>query len=299
MFAPASSTIAMPRRRYFVALRALAARVLATRAGRIGGIGVLLFLLAALAPQLLAPFDPIAIDPAARFGAPGPIHPFGTDQLGRDLLSRVLFGTQMVLIIVCGSIGLSAALGVVLGLIAGYGSGFVDALIRLFADVIMSLPMMLFALAVTAMLGGGLLAMIMVIGLFQSPTYFRVVRAQTLSLKQSEYVVAAQAMGASSWRITFRHIFPNLIGQVIVLIAMDVPTVIGIESGLSFLGMGVQPPVPTWGTILRDGYASIRDAPHIVFAGGIPVLLATIAFTMLGEALRDALDPRMTGRLVS
>jgi peptide/nickel transport system permease protein len=131
---------------------------------------------------------------------------------------------------------------------------------------------------------------------FMAPAYFRVTRSQTLALKTSEFIVAARAMGASPLRIMSRHLLPNMTGPLLVLIAMDIPTVIGIEAGLSFLGQGAQPPTPTWGSILRDGFAYIRQSPHIVMAGGLPILVATLGFTFLGEALRDALDPRLAGR---
>jgi peptide/nickel transport system permease protein len=155
---------------------------------------------------------------------------------------------------------------------------------------------MLFALAVASLIGTGIGTVTLIVILFLIPVYFRVSRSQTVILKQTEYVTAARAMGASSMRVMLKHILPNLVGQTLVLVAMDVPTVIGIEAGLSFLGEGARPPVATWGSLLRDGFAFIREAPHIALVAGLPILIATIGFTFLGEALRDSLDPRVARR---
>jgi peptide/nickel transport system permease protein len=186
------------------------------------------------------------------------------------------------------------AIGMAAGVIAGYGFRTVGAMFALFCDVIRSLPMMLFALAVASLIGTGLGTVTLIVIVFLIPVYFRIARNQTVVLKQSEYVTAARAMGASSLRVMLKHILPNLIGQMVVLVAMDVPTVIGIEAGLSFLGEGARPPLATWGSLLRDGFAFIREAPHIAMVAGVPIVIATIGFTFLGEALRDSLDPRVT-----
>lgn len=274
----------------------LARAVLAGAMGRIGAACVGLMLILTVSAGILAPYDPIAIAPQDRLEPPSLSHPLGTDQLGRDLLSRVIEGTRTVMEVVGAGIGGALAIGLSMGLIAGYGPRLLASVLMLLSDVVMSLPMMLFALAMTAMLGGGLGTVVLVVVAFMVPAYFRVARGQTLTLKGSDYVVAARAMGASPLRIVTRHLLPNMAGPLLVLIAMDVPTVIGIESGLSFLGQGAQPPTPTWGSILRDGFAFIRQAPHIVLAGGLPILIATVGFTFFSEALRDALDPRLVGR---
>jgi peptide/nickel transport system permease protein len=271
----------------------------AVTAGAIGRVGAacvgLLVLVAVFAP-VIAPYDPIGIAPASRLEAPSLRHPLGTDQLGRDLLSRAIAGTQTVMGVVVAGIGGAVAIGLAMGVVAGYGPKPLAAALMLLADSVMSLPMMLFALALTTILGGGLETVVLVVIAFMAPAYFRVSRSQTLSLKGADYVTAARAMGASPLRIITRHLLPNMAGPLLVLIAMDVPTVIGIEAGLSFLGQGVQPPMPSWGSILRDGFAFIRQAPHIVVAGGLPILIATVGFTFFSEALRDALDPRLVGR---
>jgi peptide/nickel transport system permease protein len=267
----------------------------ATGIGRLGAFCVGLIIMLALFAGMLTPYDPIAIAPMARLESPSLTHPLGTDQLGRDLLSRVIDGTRTVMGVVAAGIGGGLAAGMTMGVIAGYGPRAVGAFLMLICDMIMSLPMMLFALAMTAMLGGGLGTVVLVVIAFMIPAYFRVTRSQTLMLKNSDYIIAARAMGASPIRVVLRHLLPNMAGPLLVLVAMDVPTVIGIESGLSFLGQGAQPPTATWGSILRDGFAFIRQSPHIVFAGGLPILIATIGFTFFSEALRDALDPRLTG----
>jgi peptide/nickel transport system permease protein len=274
----------------------LARTVTAGTMGRVGSACVGLLLILGLSAGILTPYDPIAIAPAERLEGPSLSHPLGTDQLGRDLLSRVIAGTQTVMEVVVAGIGGALAIGLSMGLAAGYGPRLLASVLMLLCDVVMSLPMMLFALAMTTMLGGGLDTVVLVVIAFMIPAYFRVSRSQTLSLKSSDYIVAARAMGASPLRIVTRHLLPNMAGPLLVLIAMDVPTVIGIESGLSFLGQGAQPPTPTWGSILRDGFAFIRQAPHIVLAGGLPILVATVGFTFFSEALRDALDPRLVGK---
>ncbi len=274
---------------------ALWRRVVAGAMGKIGAACAGLILGMALFAGWITPYDPIAIEPMARLQRPGLSHPLGTDQLGRDLLSRVIEGTRIVMGVVAGGIGGALAIGLGMGLAAGYGPRLLAAVLMLICDVVMSVPMMLFALALTTMLGGGLDTVVVVVIAFMIPAYFRVARSQTLALKGSDYVIAARAMGASPLRVVTRHLLPNMAGPLLVLIAMDVPTVIGIEAGLSFLGQGAQPPVPTWGSILRDGFAFIRQSPHIVIAGGLPILIATVGFTFLSEALRDALDPRLAG----
>ena len=262
-------------------------------AGRLGLCCVLLIVGCAILDRWIVPYDPNVIDVSARLAAPSLKHWLGADQLGRDLLSRIIDGSRVVMGIVVVGVGVALALGMAAGVIAGYGFRTLGAIFALFCDVIRSLPMMLFALAVASLIGTGLTTVTLIVIMFLIPVYFRVARNQTVVLKHSEYVTAARAMGASSLRVMLKHILPNLIGQIVVLVAMDVPTVIGIEAGLSFLGEGARPPLATWGSLLRDGFAFIREAPHIALVAGVPIMIATIGFTFLGEALRDSLDPRV------
>lgn len=276
------------------ALILLVRNLCSSTAGRVGLSCVFLIVGCALLDTWIVPYDPNAIDVSARLAAPSFQHWLGADQLGRDLLSRIIDGSRVVMGIVVIGVGVALAIGMAAGVIAGYGFRTMGAIFALFCDVIRSLPMMLFALAVASLIGTGLGTVTLIVIMFLIPVYFRVARNQTVVLKQSEYVTAARAMGASSLRVMLKHILPNLIGQMVVLVAMDVPTVIGIEAGLSFLGEGARPPLATWGSLLRDGFAFIREAPHIAMVAGIPIVIATIGFTFLGEALRDSLDPRVT-----
>ncbi|WP_439814048.1 ABC transporter permease [Zavarzinia sp. CC-PAN008] len=276
--------------------RRILRRVLAQPMGRIGAALVALVVILAIFGPWLTPYNPIAIRAPDRFAAPSLEHWLGADQLGRDVLSRIIAGTRTAMTVAVAGIGMALVAGLVLGLLAGYGPRFLDLGLMLACDAVISLPMILFALAVVTLYGPSLQTILIVVAVFMTPAYFRVVRSQTLVLKRSEYVLAARAMGASPLRVVLRHVLPNMAGPLLVLVAMDVPAVIAVESGLSFLGQGVRPPTPSWGGIINDGYSFIGEAPHIVAAAGLPVILATIGFTLLGEALRDALDPRVRGR---
>ncbi|HEY0210562.1 ABC transporter permease [Acerihabitans sp.] len=260
--------------------------------GRFALICVVALLACAVFAPWLAPHDPIAIKAALRLKGPSMAYWLGNDQLGRDILSRLIYGSRIAMTVAFVGTGGALLIGSMLGLLAGYGPRQIDTLLMLFCDALMSIPMILFALAVVTLIGSSVATIIMIIVTFMVPGYFRVVRSQTRVLKRMEYIVAARAMGASPLSVVFRHLIPNLVGTLLVLVAMDIPAVIAIESGLSFLGQGVQPPDASWGTVLNDGYSYIRQAPHIVIAAGIPIILATLGFTFLGEALRDALDPR-------
>ncbi len=264
------------------------------------GLGALLvvagFVFVALFAPLVAPHDPVAISPRDRMQGPSMTHLLGTDQLGRDLLSRLMHGTRTALRVAFLGTGGALGVGLVLGLMAGLGSRAVDGALVLVNDSLKSLPLILFALAIVAIYGPSTTTLIVIITISMAPGYFRVVRNQVLVLRNADFVIAARAMGASRLRLAVTHLLPNMIGPLLVLVAMDIPAVIGIEAGLSFLGQGVQPPEPSWGNILSEGYTYVRQAPHIAFAAGLPIVISTIAFTFLGEALRDALDPRAERR---
>ncbi|WP_116132272.1 ABC transporter permease [Tropicimonas sp. IMCC34043] len=274
---------------------AILRRLASSPAGAISlGFILLLFAVAIFAP-LVAPFDPIAIAPRDRMQPPSAVHWLGTDQLGRDVLSRLIFGTRTALQVALAGTGGAFLVGMCLGMVSGLGPKWIDSLLVLLNDSLKALPLILFALALVSIYGPSMVTLGVIITLSMAPGYFRVVRNQVLVLRNADYVVAAQAMGASWLRQSMTHLLPNLIGPILVLIAMDIPAVIGIESGLSFLGQGVQPPNASWGTMLSEGYAYLRQAPHIALTAGAPIVLATIAFTFFGEALRDALDPRGAG----
>ncbi len=273
----------------FRALRAL----LSDPMGALGLILVLIFVAMALFAPWVAPADPIKLNVMEKFQPPSLAHLAGTDQLGRDLLSRIVFGARTALSIALTSVGLAGLGGLILGMIAGFGPRWLDAVLVLMFDSMSSLPMIMFALAVITIVGPGTGTLILVVVLVSIPAYARLIRAQTLSLAGADFIVAERAMGASSARILFRHLLPNVVGPLVILLSMDVPIVIMLEAGLSYLNLGVRPPTPSWGNILYDGYTSIRAAPYMVLIAGLPLVLSTLGFTFLGEGLRDALDPKL------
>ncbi|MDI3337651.1 ABC transporter permease [Defluviimonas aestuarii] len=264
--------------------------------GLAGLIIVTLIVASALFAPWIAPYDPVAMNIPDRLQGPNLAHLMGTDQLGRDTFSRVIWGGRVALQVALPTIAGAIAIGLVLGMIAGYGPKWLDNLIVLFFDTVRSFPTVMFALAVVALVGPSLNTVILVIMVTSIPTYGRVVRTLTQSLKEAEFITAEKSLGASTARIMFIHIVPNVLGPLAVLAAMDIPTVVGLEAGLSFLGMGVKPPTPSWGSLLNDGYSLIRNTPWIIIAGGIPLILTTLGFTFLGEALRDVVDPKLRGK---
>jgi peptide/nickel transport system permease protein len=285
----ADASLSVPDRQRFPLLRAL----LADPFTCVALILVTGFLVTAIFAPWLAPYSPVKIDVLHKLQPPSVEHWFGTDHLGRDLLSRIIYGARTALTIAMVSVAIAGAIGLVLGLIAGYGPRWLDAILVLTFDSLNSLPMIMFALAIITVLGAGTGTLIIVIAATSFPSYARLIRAQTLALKNSDYILAERLIDASAARIIFVHLLPNVVGPLIILLSMDIPVVIMVEAGLSFLGLGVRPPTPSWGSILYDGYTSIRSAPFMVIFGGLPLVLATLGFTFLGEGLRDYLDPRL------
>lgn len=264
--------------------------------GLLGLTLVVIFLLMAILAPLISPYDPLKISVMSKFQSPNLSHWLGTDHLGRDTLSRIIYGSRTALSIALTATGLAGLLGLLLGLIAGFGPRWLDGILVLLFDSMSSLPMILFALAVITVLGPGTATLILVIVLVSIPSYARLIRAQTLTLKNSDFVVAERSIGASSARIILLHLLPNVVGPLVIILSMDIPVVIMLEAGLSYLNLGVRPPTPSWGNILYDGYTSLRYAPTLVIAAGVPLVLATLGFTFLGEGLRDALDPKLQVR---
>ena len=247
-----------------------AARLLHDPQGLFGLVVVLLFVGSAVAAPLLAPFDPDQIDIRSRMQGPSPLHWLGTDQLGRDTLSRVLFGGRIALTIAIIGIGVSLSLGLVLGIVAGYGPRWLDSVLLLAMDAVRSFPAVIMAMAVVALTGPSLGIVLVIIIVTSIPSYARLARTSTLALKNAEFIAAERSLGATPWRIMLRHVMPNIAGPLLILGAMDVPVVVTVEAGLSFLGLGVLPPTASWGTILNEGYLVIRDTPWPVIAGGVP-----------------------------
>ena len=261
--------------------------------GLLGLCLVTLMVVSALGASIFAPYDPIQLNIMERLQGPSAKHLLGTDQLGRDLFSRVLFGGQVALKVAFLSIGSALIVGIILGLIAGYGPVWLDNSIMLLFDTIRSVPTIMLALVTVAFVGASLTTLIFVIAASSIPTYGRIVRTQTLTIKSKDFVKAEILMGASVLRILSMHLLPNILGPLLILASMDIPSIIALEAGLSFLGMGVKPPTPSWGSILNDGFALIRNTPWPIIAGSIPLVLATLGFTFLGESLRDLLDPKL------
>ena len=261
--------------------------------GALGLFLVVFVLISAIGADWWSTHEPNQINVRAAFASPSLEHFLGTDQLGRDIFSRVLVGGQIALKVSLISIGVALLIGLTLGLIAGFGPRWVDNILMLLFDSVRSFPTVMFALAVVTLFGPSLATIMIIVIVTQIPIYGRMVRSQTLALKNSEFILTERAIGAGFFRIIFVHMLPNVIGPLLILASMDIPFVITIEAGLSFLGMGVRPPTPSWGTILNDGYSYIYNSPWPVIAGGIPVILTTLGFTFLGESLRDVFDPKL------
>ena len=261
--------------------------------GLLGLLLVLAVLFCGVFADWITPYDPFKINVPERLQPPSLTHLMGTDSVGHDLFSRIIKGSQIALVVGVLSIALSLMTGLAAGLTAGYGPRWLDNILLLIFDTIYSFPTVMLALAVITLLGSNLQTIVLVVVVFQTPVYARLVRTATLAMKTSEFILAERSLGAGSVRILARHILPNIVGPLFVLGSMDVPSVITLEAGLSFLSLGIPPPAPSWGRILFEGYNRIFDAPWIVVAGGIPLIITTLGFTFLGESLRDMLDPKL------
>jgi len=246
-------------------------------------------------PAQIAPYDPAQQSIVDRLQGPSWQHLLGTDGIGRDLLSRLIFGARVELqVAVPATLG-ALAFGLLLGLAAGYLGGWVDNALIVVMDAIQAFPAVILALAILALLGPSLRNVTIVLVVAFSPAYARVTRALVLAVKQNTYIEAERSLGAGSPRIVVAHIVPNILPPLLALVAMNLPSAIGAEAGLSFLGLGVQPPTPSWGVILSEGFEYVRVAPWAVLWAGLTLMVTTLGFTYLGEALRDVLDPRLAG----
>jgi peptide/nickel transport system permease protein len=252
-----------------------------------------IFVGSAILAPVLAPYDPYLTEPALRLKGSTAAHWFGTDELGRDLLSRLLYGARMSLMFGVMTTAIALGLGIVLGVAAGYSGGFADNLIMRVMDLLLAFPGVLLAIAVVSVLGPGTGNAMIAIGLHSVPMFARTMRVQVLTVREREYVQAARSLGATPARIVWRHILPNTIAPLIILATLRVATAILAASTLSFLGLGVQKPHPEWGAMLSAGRDYIRSAPHIMLFPGGALSLVVIGFSSLGDALRDALDPKL------
>ncbi|MGM0924117.1 MAG: nickel transporter permease [Bacillota bacterium] len=253
---------------------------------------VIFFIFIAICAPWIAPYDPIKQNMEIMLQPPTTDHLFGTDEFGRDILSRVIYGAQISLMVGIVGVLISIVLGVALGTISGYFGGWIDALIMRIIDIFMAFPSFLLALAIISVLGPGMINVMIAIGLFSVPTFARISRSSVISVKNKEYIEAAKAMGATNALIILKHILPNSIAPIIVLSTLRIATAILTAAGLSFLGMGAQPPTPEWGAMLSTGREYLRAAPHVSTIPGIAIMFMVLAFNMLGDGLRDALDPK-------
>lgn len=261
--------------------------------GALIGLGiVVLIVVMALMAQWIAPYDPNKTNLRLRGASPSMAHPFGNDDIGRDILSRIMYGARIALLVGITSTTIAVSIGVIVGATAGYFGGWVDFVLSRLIDTLMAFPILALLLTLSALLGPSLRNVIIIVGATFWASYARVIRAEVLSLRERDYVLAARASGASDGRVILRHIVPNAIGPVIILASLAVGGVIIFESALSFLGMGISRPTPSWGTMLSDGREHIRNYPHIAIAPGLAIALTVLAFNLIGDGLRDALDPR-------
>ncbi|MBN1315894.1 MAG: ABC transporter permease [Anaerolineales bacterium] len=272
----------------------IALRSLVKNRVAMAGLGVLLFIsiLAIIAPQI-SPYDPDEVDILQQLTPPSKAHLLGTDLYGRDILSRIFWGGRVTLVVGLISVAIASSIGIVLGLVAGYYGGLLDTIIMRFIDILLSFPRILLALTIVGMLGPGLFNVMLAVGISSITGYARLVRGTVLSAKEQPYVEAAHVVGCPVRRILFLHLLPNVVGPVIVLATLDIAAAILAASGLSFLGMGVQPPTSEWGYMLNEGRNYLRSAPWITFFPGMAIMISVLSTNLLGDGLRDALDPQM------
>ncbi len=259
----------------------------------LAGLGFILVLLVlAIFPNAFAPYSYTEVFRGMRGVPPSWSHPLGFDHIGRDVLSRIIWGSRVALIVGLLATGIAVAIGVTVGAAAGYLGGWADTVLSRVVDTLMAYPLLVLLITLAAVLGPSLVTVVVIIGLTTWAQYARVVRAEILSLREREFVLAAQAAGASAARIIFRHIVPNVLSPVIVLASLGIGGIILLEAALSFLGLGAQPPTASWGGMLADGRAFIVIYPQIAIAPGVMISLTVLAFNLVGDGLRDALDPR-------
>ncbi|WMJ86191.1 ABC transporter permease [Anaerocolumna sp. MB42-C2] len=262
-----------------------------------GAVGVVFFTLLAIGAPIFAPFDPNKVDFAASLADPSLKHLLGADMHGRDVLSRIIYGTRVSLIIGFLAVIIACAIGSVLGMVAGYFGGIIDDIITRLTEAIRAIPPIILAMALTAVFGGGIRNIAIILGISNVAAYIRMMRGQVYSVKESDYIMASKLQGVSNLGIMFKHLLPNSISPIIVLMTQQVGGTILSEAGLSFLGLGISAPTASWGTMVSEGRNYLLDNPVISLAPGICVALLVICLNMFGDGIRDALDPRLRGEL--
>jgi peptide/nickel transport system permease protein len=290
---PLAAVSARPMRSAFGDFRRA---LLRTSTGRIGAGVILLVVATACLAPLVAPYPPLAINPPNRLVGPSLGHVFGTDELGRDVFSRVLYGSQISLEVGIVSVSIAVVLGVLLGLLSGFYGGVVDLLVMRVVDVMLAFPGFLLALAIIAMLGPSLLNAMIAVGIGEAPGYARLVRGAVLAIKQQDYVLAARVLGASNARLMRSAVLPNTIAPVVVLATLGFPVAVLAAAALSFVGLGAQPPSPEWGAMIVSGRTFITTAPWLINFPGLAIFITVLGFNLFGNAVRDALDPRLRQR---
>jgi len=269
-------------------------RAARARLAPFGALVLFAALVMAFGAPMLSPHDPLKQNLYNTLARPGRAHVLGTDNVGRDVLSRVIWGTRVSLLAGIVSVALAAGAGSVLGLLAGYAGGRVDGLVMRAMDAVLSFPPLVLALALGAVLGAGLGGVLLALGVVYTPTFARLMRAQVLAITARDYVDAARALGAPAFRIACRHVVPNAAAPIVVQASLSVAFAILAEASLSFLGLGIQPPQPSWGSMINAGRGYLQQAPWIVFGPGVALFVTVVGLNFVGDAIRDALDPRLT-----
>ena len=267
-----------------------------SKRGMIGLVLLVLLVLIAIATPVIAPYDPIESEINVQLEGPSLSHPMGTDELGRDVLSRVIYGARISIYVGIVAAGIAAVVGGLIGLFVGYTGGLIDSIVMRIMDSIMSFPSLVLAIAISTFLGRGLTSPLIAIGIVSIPLFARLSRGQALSVKENDYVLAARGLGASGWRIMLRHIMPNVAAPVIVQTSLAAGFAIITESSLSFLGLGAGPPTATWGSMIRTGYNFLETAPWLVAFPGTALFIAVISFNLTGDGLREVMDPFLRSR---
>jgi len=262
-----------------------------------GMVVILLLIVTAIFAPWLAPHTPYQQNLDQTLLQPSKDHPLGTDSLGRDTLSRIIYGSRNSLMVGVIALGIAASIGMTMGMLSGYFGGWIDTLFMRFIDALMCFPMILLALVIAALLGNGLRNVMIALGIAMLPGYARLMCAQVLSIKENDYILAARSTGAGSFRTIVGHVLPNCLPPLIVLITMQMGAAILAEAGLSFLGVGIEPPAAAWGTMVNDGRTYLLTNPLLSAAPGIAIMLVVFSFNMVGDGLRDALDPRLRGTI--
>ena len=274
-------------------------RILKVISGRwiniIGLVIIAAFIIVAVFAPFIAPYDPDAQDLKAILKQPSAEHLLGTDELGRDTLSREIYGAQISLIVGLAAVLVAVVAGTILGLCAGYFGGWTQTIIMRLIDALMSIPPLVLMLSIAAVLGGGLKNILIALGIGMIPTYCRLTCGQIISLKESDFVLAASSIGANDIRIMFRHLLPNSFAVLLVAMTMNIGFAILAEASLSYLGIGIVPPTATWGSMVSSGYKYLMSNPVLSFAPGLSILAVVLSFNLVGDGLRDALDPRLRG----